>query len=155
MRCPYCDYPEDRVVDSRLIRDNRAIRRRRHCEGCSKRYTTYETIEDETPFIVKKDGRRQPYDRPKLLAGLIRACEKRPVATGTIESFVDRLETSLAEAHSREVPSSQLGEEVMTFLRGTDPIAYIRFASVYRSYSDLQQFIEEIQDINQIEKGLV
>jgi transcriptional repressor NrdR len=155
MRCPYCQYDEDRVVDSRLIRDNRAIRRRRHCEGCGKRYTTYETIEDEAPFIVKKDGRRQPYDRAKLLGGLIRACEKRPVGTATVESFVDRLEASLAEAHTREVPSSQLGEEVMAFLRDTDPIAYIRFASVYRSYSDIQHFIEEIQQIGEAEKGLV
>ena len=150
MRCPYCGYLEDRVVDSRLIRNNRAIRRRRHCEGCAKRYTTYETIEDEEPVIVKKDGRRQPYDRAKLLGGLIRACEKRPVSTPKIESFVDRLEVKLTEGQSREVPSSDLGESVANFLRETDPIAYIRFASVYNSFSDLHQFIEEIQ---RVEKG--
>ena len=150
MRCPYCAYLEDRVVDSRLIRNNRAIRRRRHCEGCAKRYTTYETIEDEEPVIVKKDGRRQPYDRSKLLGGLIRACEKRPVSTTTIEAFVDRLEVQLAEGQSREVPSSDLGGEVGRFLRETDAIAYIRFASVYHSFSDLHQFIEEIQ---RVEKG--
>ncbi len=150
MRCPYCGYLEDRVVDSRLIRNNRAIRRRRHCEGCAKRYTTYETIEDEEPVIVKKDGRRQPYDRAKLLGGLIRACEKRPVSTPKIESFVDRLEVQLTEGQSREVPSSDLGESVANFLRETDAIAYIRFASVYHSFSDLHQFIEEIQ---RVEKG--
>ena len=150
MRCPYCGYLEDRVVDSRLIRNNRAIRRRRHCEGCAKRYTTYETIEDEEPVIVKKDGRRQPYDRAKLLGGLIRACEKRPVSTPKIESFVDRLEVKLTEGQSREVPSSDLGESVAHFLRETDPIAYIRFASVYHSFSELHQFIEEIQ---RVEKG--
>jgi transcriptional repressor NrdR len=149
MRCPFCAYQEDRVIDSRLIRDGRAIRRRRHCEGCEKRYTTYETIDEGTPVIVKKDGRREKFDRQKLMSGIVRACEKRPVSMTQVETFLDQLEGRLGERTAHEIPSSKLGEEVIDFLRSADPIAYIRFASVYRSFHDLHQFIDEIRELSE------
>lgn len=147
MRCPGCGYLQDKVVDSRLVRDGRMIRRRRQCENCESRYTTYEAIEESTPMLVKKDGRREAYDRKKLLGGIVKACQKRPVPMATIESFVDQLEVRVFNGARSEVPSEELGEAVATFLKGADPIAYVRFASVYRSFNDLHQFLDEIRDI--------
>ena len=151
MRCPYCATMEDRVIDSRLVRAGRVIRRRRHCEGCEKRFTTYEAIEEGSPVIVKKDGRREAYNREKLLSGIVAACQKRPIPRADIESAVDLLESRVFEGTSPEVEAEVLGQGVMDFLKRTDPIAYIRFASVYRSFTDLHEFLDEIQDF--IEKS--
>jgi len=153
MRCPHCGYLEDKVVDSRLVREGRVIRRRRRCDECSRRFTTYEQIEDSAPVIVKKDGRRQPYDRQKLTLGIVTACQKRPVPTAVIESGIDQLESDLFEGSSREVPAEELGKAVMNFLKDADPIAYVRFASVYRSYSDLGQFLDEINEMIESPSG--
>ena len=150
MRCPYCGFQEDRVVDSRNIRNGAAIRRRRQCEGCSKRFTTYENIEDGALFIVKKDGRREAYDRKKFKGGVLRACEKRPISVNLIDEFLNGVEQRLFEGSTVEIPSELLGEASAEFLKGVDPIAYIRFASVYRSFSELHQFIEEIEELSDI-----
>lgn len=147
MRCPYCSGMDDRVVDSRLVRDGRVIRRRRQCEGCAKRYTTYETIDENQPVIVKKDGRREEYSKDKLLGGILRACQKRPVPMSEINDFVETLEARLFEGSRPEVSSDELGESVMDFLKKVDAIAYIRFASVYRSFADLSEFVDEIQEL--------
>ena len=147
MRCPFCHFLDDKVIDSRLVREGRAIRRRRRCEGCQRRYTTYEQIEDSAPVIVKKDGRRQAYDRQKLMVGIVTACQKRPVSTPSIEAGVDQIEADLFEGGSREIQAEELGIAVMGFLKSVDPIAYVRFASVYRSYSDLGEFLDEIHQL--------
>lgn len=147
MRCPYCSGMDDRVVDSRLVRNGRVIRRRRQCEGCAKRYTTYETIDENQPVIVKKDGRREEYSKDKLSGGILRACQKRPVPMSEINDFVETLEARLFEGSRPEVSSDELGESVMDFLKQVDPIAYIRFASVYRSFADLSEFVDEIQEL--------
>ena len=148
MRCPRCAHLEDRVIDSRLVRDGRVIRRRRQCVDCGFRFTTYEESEESTPMLVKRDGRRERYDRQKLLSGIVKACQKRPVAMAAIDEFVDRLEADLFGGGLSEVPSSEVGEGVSGFLKETDPIAYIRFASVYRRFSDLHQFLDEIRDFH-------
>ena len=147
MRCPYCSGMDDRVVDSRLVRNGSVIRRRRQCEGCAKRYTTYETIDENQPVIVKKDGRREEYSKDKLSGGILRACQKRPVPMSEINDFVETLEARLFEGSRPEVSSDELGESVMEFLKQVDPIAYIRFASVYRSFGDLSEFVDEIQEL--------
>lgn len=152
MRCPFCAHLEDKVVDSRLVREGRVIRRRRHCESCQKRFTTYEAIDEGTPIIVKKDGRRQPYDREKLLGGIFAACQKRPVPTAAIMAAVDGIEARLFEGSANEVQSDRLGAGVMEFLKRTDAIAYIRFASVYRSFNDLHEFLDEIQEMIETEE---
>lgn len=138
---------DDRVVDSRLVRNGSVIRRRRQCEGCAKRYTTYETIDENQPVIVKKDGRREEYSKDKLSGGILRACQKRPVPMSEINDFVETLEARLFEGSRPEVSSDELGESVMEFLKQVDPIAYIRFASVYRSFGDLSEFVDEIQEL--------
>ena len=148
MRCPFCAFQEDRVVDSRNIRSGAAIRRRRQCEGCNKRFTTYESIEEGTPVIVKKDGRREPYDRQKFKGGVLRACQKRPISVTLIDEFINGVEQRLFEGTAVELPAELLGEAAAEFLKGVDPIAYIRFASVYRSFSELHQFIEEIEELS-------
>ncbi len=147
MRCPQCGCQDDKVVDSRAVQDGRATRRRRQCEGCGRRFTTFEQIEESTPIIVKKDGRRESWERQKLIAGLQRACEKRPVPTAAIESFADRLEQRIVESGTPEVAAREVGEAVMGFLREADAIAYLRFASVYKSFSDLGEFLDEIEGI--------
>ena len=153
MRCPGCGYLQDKVVDSRLVRDGRMIRRRRQCENCESRYTTYESIEESTPMLVKKDGRREAYDRQKLLSGIVKACQKRPVPMPTIRSFVEKLEVRVFNGARSEVPSAELGEAVAAFLKGADPIAYVRFASVYRSFNDLHEFLDEIRQVIEQDKG--
>jgi transcriptional repressor NrdR len=135
------------VVDSREGRDGQVIRRRRECLGCRKRFTTYERI-DEIPFmVVKKDGRREPFDRHKILTGLIKACEKRPISIATLEMIVDEIETTLQETPERELPASRIGTWLMDKLKGIDKVAYVRFASVYRDFKDLREFEKEIDNV--------
>src|SRR5271155_5413617 len=147
MRCPYCRTREDRVVDSRISGDGGTIRRRRMCASCERRFTTYERVEEATPMVVKKDNRREPYDRLKVIAGIKRACEKRPVSMETIEQIADRIEASVAERGGKEVPSSFVGSAVMNELHEIDQVAYVRFASVYRSFKDIDEFMHELEDL--------
>ncbi|OGW60955.1 MAG: transcriptional regulator NrdR [Nitrospirae bacterium RIFCSPHIGHO2_01_FULL_66_17] len=144
MRCPFCTHQEDKVVDSRSSREGIVIRRRRECLGCQRRYTTYERVEEVLPLVVKKDGRREPFDRTKILQGLKKACEKRPVGLSVIEEVVDRVEKKMLEMGEPEIPSRVIGEEVMTQLHGVDQVAYVRFASVYREFKDVTQFMDEL-----------
>jgi len=147
MRCPFCHSTRNRVIDSRPSREANAIRRRRECLKCGRRFTTYEQVEETLPLIVKKDGRREPYQRAKVAEGIKKACEKRPVSIDTIENFLDDLERELLESGQREVPSSWIGERVMAKLREWDEVAYVRFASVYRHFADATDFMEEIRNL--------
>lgn len=147
MKCPFCGHQEDKVVDSRASSDGVAIRRRRECLGCSKRFTTYEHLEEQPLMIIKKDGRREPFDRHKLLAGLVKACEKRPVSMDSLEHLVDQIERELSQQFEREVSSSEIGERVMKNLHAIDPVAYVRFASVYREFKDVAEFMKELKDL--------
>jgi transcriptional repressor NrdR len=147
MRCPFCRDLENRVVDSRLGKDGDAIRRRRHCEHCGRRFTTYERVEEALPMVVKKDGRREPFERAKIVSGLKRACEKRPVSVDTIEALTDKLERQLQESGEKEITSRALGEAVMRELHELDGVAYVRFASVYRSFRDVREFMRELEDL--------
>ena len=154
MKCPFCGYLEDKVVDSRESREGEAIRRRRECLRCERRFTSYERI-DEIPYmVVKKDGRRETYDRLKIINGLKRACEKRPVSINTIEAITDRIERSLQERGEKEIPSSVIGETLMRELHDTDPVAYVRFASVYRSFKDISEFMVELEELLKERKGV-
>ncbi|MCL6622378.1 MAG: transcriptional regulator NrdR [Syntrophobacterales bacterium] len=147
MRCPFCHSTQNRVIDSRPSREANAIRRRRECLKCGRRFTTYEQVEETLPLIIKKDGRREPYQRTKVAEGIKKACEKRPVSIDTIENFLDDLERELLESGQREVPSSWIGERVMAKLREWDDVAYVRFASVYRHFTDATDFMEEIRQL--------
>lgn len=147
MKCPFCGHQEDKVVDSRGSGDGSSIRRRRECLGCGKRFTTYEHVEEQPLMVVKKDGRREPFDRHKLLGGLVKACEKRPVSMDDLEKLVDELERELSQQFEREVPSREVGERVMKKLHALDPVAYVRFASVYREFKDVEQFMRELKDL--------
>ena len=147
MRCPFCSKLDNKVIDSRLSQAGEVVRRRRECEGCGRRYTTYERIEQTLPLVVKKDGRRQPYDRVKLLAGLRRACVKRPVSAETLERLLNRLERQLVDLGDPEVSSAVLGDKVLGALRDTDPVAYVRFASVYRDFQNAEEFMEELRTL--------
>jgi len=147
MRCPFCRDLENRVVDSRLGKDGDAIRRRRHCEHCGRRFTTYERVEESLPMVVKKDGRREPFERGKIVSGLKRACEKRPVSVDTIEAVADKLERQLQEGGEREVTSREIGEALMRELHELDAVAYVRFASVYRSFRDVHEFMRELEEL--------
>src|SRR6188474_2434760 len=147
MKCPFCHEIENRVIDSRLSKDNNMIRRRRECERCTRRFTTYERVEEMMPLIVKKDGRREGYDRIKVINGLKRACEKRPVSINTIETITDRIERALQERGEKEIQSSVIGETLMRELHDTDPVAYVRFASVYRSFKDISEFMVELEEL--------
>ena len=147
MKCPYCGDPESKVIDSRVSKDGGMIRRRRECEVCGKRFTTYERVEEMLPLLVKKDGRREPYDRTKVINGLKKACEKRPISVETIEKTASDIETALLEAGEPEVPSSRVGEQVMQALKELDEVAYIRFASVYSSFKDVGEFVDLIKKI--------
>ncbi|MEO2166844.1 MAG: transcriptional regulator NrdR [bacterium] len=149
MKCPGCRDLNNRVVDSRLGKDGDVIRRRRECDHCGRRFTTYERVEEHLPAIVKKDDRRESFDRRKLLDGLLKACEKRPVPVDDIEATADRIERSLLEMGEKEVPSSVIGEAVMHALHELDTVAYVRFASVYRSFQDIDEFMNELQDLLQ------
>ena len=141
MRCPYCADENSKVIDSRLSAAGEVTRRRRECEGCTRRYTTYERVEQALPMILKKDGKRQPFDPDKLLAGLQRSCAKRPVAPETLERIVGDVQRALADTGESEVASSFVGGKVLELLRDVDQVAYVRFASVYREFQDTQEFI--------------
>ncbi len=143
MRCPYCGTLDNRVIDSRLSQAGEVTRRRRECESCGRRYTTYERVEHTTPLIIKKDGRRQPYDRNKLLAGLRRACVKRPVSAEALERLLNQVERWMADTGDQEISSADLGERVLLELRELDQVAYVRFASVYRDFQDVGEFLGE------------
>ena len=145
MKCPFCDTVEDKVVDSRMAKEGQVIRRRRECLSCKRRYTSYERIEESLPMVVKKDGRREPFDRAKILSGLKKACEKRPISVATIEAAADRIEKRMQELGETEVPSRTVGEEVMKELHRLDQVAYVRFASVYREFKDIDQFMDELK----------
>lgn len=145
MQCPYCGASGTRVMDSRLGREGNSIRRRRCCSECERRFTTFERVEDAMPLVVKKDGRRQPYDRSKIVAGIQRACEKRPVSVATIEKLVDRLEIAFTATGDPEIPASQVGQSVMESLKEVDQVAYVRFASVYRQFKDPNEFMNELR----------
>lgn len=147
MKCPYCGFAQDRVVDSRESKEADSIRRRRECERCNKRFTTYERI-DEIPYmVVKKDGRREKFDRSKLLAGILHACEKRPISTSTMEALVDETEAYLMDSPERERSTRDIGELLMEKLRVLDTVAYIRFASVYRDFKDVTEFRNELEQL--------
>jgi len=147
MKCPYCEYFESRVVDSRPTDEGQAIRRRRECISCSKRFTTYEKIEEIPIIIVKKDGNRQAYDRNKLLNGILKSCEKRPVSMSTIEQIADDIEKNLSNSLEKEITSVEVGEMVMNVLKNVDEVAYVRFASVYRQFKDVNSFMDELKKL--------
>jgi transcriptional repressor NrdR len=147
MKCPYCGFAQDRVVDSRESKEADSIRRRRECERCNKRFTTYERI-DEIPYmVVKKDGRREKFDRQKVLSGLLHACEKRPVAAIKLEEIVDQTEAFVVDSPERERSTREVGELIMSRLKEIDTVAYIRFASVYRDFKDVREFKEELEEL--------
>jgi transcriptional repressor NrdR len=147
MRCPFCGHEEDKVVDSRSSKDGKAIRRRRECLECGERFTTYEYVENVSLTIIKNDQRREPYDRQKLMQGLVAACKKRPISVKKIESIVDKIEEQLESLGKMEVPSNDIGKMVMVQLFELDEVAYIRFASVYRKFKDVSEFVLEVQGI--------
>ena len=147
MKCPFCGHLDNKVIDSRLSAGGEVTRRRRECELCQRRYTTYERVEQVLPLVIKKDDRRETFDRMKILAGLRRACEKRPVSTEELDRFLDAIEKELAESGDKEVSSSLIGEKVMSHLRDLDQVAYVRFASVYRSFKDIHEFMSELSDL--------
>ena len=147
MKCPFCHSSENRVIDSRISKDGSAIRRRRECLGCSKRFTTYEVVEDVMPMVVKKDGRREPFDRVKIRNGLLKACEKRPISIDVVEGAVDRVERACQDIQGKEISSSVVGEKVMAELHQLDGVAYVRFASVYRQFRDVNDFFDELKDL--------
>ncbi|MBU8921189.1 MAG: transcriptional regulator NrdR [Bacteroidales bacterium] len=147
MRCPACGHEEDKVVDSRSTKENSAIRRRRECIACGNRFTTYEYVEHRPVMVVKKDGRREHYSRDKIMNGLLRACEKRSVPAETLENLVDEVEKAVTGRVRDEIPTQELGNEVMTRLAGIDQVAYVRFASVYRDFKDINQFLAELKGL--------
>ena len=147
MNCPFCGHREDKVIDSRESKEGDVIRRRRQCLGCERRFTTYERS-DEIPYmVVKKDGRREKFDRQKVLAGLLKACEKRPVPMTKLAEVVDSVEAKLAETADREITTTEIGEMIMDRLRNLDKIAYVRFASVYRDFQDVEAFLNELKNL--------
>ena len=147
MRCPFCSHPESKVIDSRPAEEGSSIRRRRECLACRKRFTTYETMECLPIMVVKKDGSRQSFDRNKVMAGLIRACEKRPVPYSTLENMVSEIEQVLQNKMEREISSTEIGELVMERLKKVDDVSYVRFASVYRQFKDINTFISELSKL--------
>ena len=147
MKCPFCSHDDTRVVDSRLGKEGNNIRRRRECIDCERRFTTYERVEETLPLVIKKDGRRETFDRQKIISGIQRACEKRPVSIATIEKVVDQMELSLQESGEKEIDASRIGEAVMSALQSIDEVAYVRFASVYRQFRDINEFMSELKDI--------
>ncbi|TSA08568.1 MAG: transcriptional repressor NrdR [Deltaproteobacteria bacterium] len=147
MKCPFCGHVEDKVIDSRVSKDNLIIRRRRECFRCQSRFTTYERVEEFMPLVIKKDGRREPFNRKKVVEGLKKACEKRPISINLIEEFVDGLEKTLQEMGEKEITCSVIGEKVMAKLREWDEVAYVRFASVYKQFKDLDEFMIELKGL--------
>jgi transcriptional repressor NrdR len=154
MKCPYCGHPEDRVMDSRPSKGGSAIRRRRECMKCQKRFTTYEQIEEIMPMVVKRDGRREPFDRLKIIAGVRKALEKRAVSAEKIEGMVDDIEMILQERAAKEINSTEIGEMVIRRLQDVDDVAYVRFASVYRQFKDINAFMDEVKRLLAREKTI-
>ena len=152
MRCPYCGHLEDRVVDSREAQEGQTTRRRRECLGCARRFTTYERIEEVLPQVVKKDGRREAFDRAKIVEGVATACQKRPISAEQIEALVSGIERQLQEMGEREIKTTAIGEAVMQRLRKLDEVAYVRFASVYRQFEDVQEFMAELRGLLETRK---
>ena len=147
MKCPFCSHLDNRVIDSRLSRDGDVTRRRRECARCERRFTTYERVEEILPLVVKKDGRREKFDRQKVLNGLLRACEKRPVPIGKLEQIVNEAEAFVIESPERERKTTEIGELIMNRLRRYDKVAYVRFASVYLDFKDVKEFMTELKDL--------
>jgi transcriptional repressor NrdR len=147
MKCPFCANAENKVIDSRISKDGKAIRRRRECMGCGKRFTTYEFVEDILPMVVKKDGRREVFDRMKIRNGVMKACEKRPISMEAMEKIVENVEQDCQEFQGDEIPSTVIGEKVMNELKALDGVAYVRFASVYRQFRDVGEFMTELKDL--------
>ena len=147
MKCPFCGHPESKVIDSRPADENASIRRRRECLACGKRFTTYETVESLPIVVIKKDGSRQSFDRQKVLRGMIRACEKRPVSLAELERIADEIEQELQNSMEREIRTADIGEKVMERLRSVDQVAYVRFASVYRQFKDIDTFMAELNKL--------
>jgi transcriptional repressor NrdR len=148
MICPFCGFREDKVIDSRESKEGESIRRRRQCLSCERRYTTYERC-DEVPYmVIKKDGRREKFDRQKVLNGLLRACEKRPIGMGKLADLVNQVESLVLESPEREIPTTRIGEDLMTSLKALDKIAYVRFASVYRDFQDVEEFMRELNSVS-------
>ena len=152
MKCPYCGNVEDKVVDSRLSAEGNSIRRRRECLKCERRFTTYERIEESPLMVVKKDGRREPFERKKILTGLVKACEKRPISMENLEKLVDRIEFTIQKNYEKEVKSKEIGEMAINMLQELDEIAYVRFASVYRQFKDVGQFMKELKGLKDLEE---
>jgi len=148
MICPFCGFREDKVIDSRESKEGESIRRRRQCLSCERRYTTYERC-DEVPYmVIKKDGRREKFDRQKVLNGLLRACEKRPISMGKLADLVNQVESLVLESPEREIPTTRIGEDLMTSLKALDKISYVRFASVYRDFQDVEEFMRELNSVS-------
>jgi transcriptional repressor NrdR len=147
MKCPFCGNLEDKVIDSRTSKEGEAIRRRRECLKCGKRFTSYERVEDMVPMVVKKDGRRESFDRAKILHGLKKACEKRPISIDSLDGITDSIEKKLIGLGVKEIPSTWIGEEVMSSLKETDKVAYVRFASVYRQFKDINDLMDEVKTL--------
>jgi transcriptional repressor NrdR len=147
MKCPFCGYTEDKVIDSRSSNEDRSIRRRRECLKCSKRFTTYEYVEQVSLMVIKKDGRREAFDRNKIISGIVKACEKRPVSIEKIEELVDKVERELQKNFDKEVKAQEVGELVMDHLHTLDEVAYVRFASVYRQFKDINHFMKELKEL--------
>ena len=147
MKCPYCSFTESKVIDSRSAEDGTSIRRRRECLKCQKRFTTYEKLETISLVVVKQDNSRQPYDREKIVRGLIRACEKRPITYAQMEDVADRIESELYQMMSKEVTSTEIGEKVMSHLKELDEVAYVRFASVHKHFSNIESFMTALKEL--------
>jgi transcriptional repressor NrdR len=147
MKCPYCAKMNNKVIDSRVSKDGRMIRRRRECLECQRRFTTYEKLEDVLPMVIKKDGRREPFSRDKIVSGIRKACQKRPISMTKIEEFVDSLEFHFQELGKKEIESPDIGEKVINKLKEWDEVAYVRFASVYRQFKDINEFMAELEGI--------
>jgi len=145
MKCPFCENPEDKVIDSRTSKEGNAIRRRRECLQCGKRFTSYERVEDVVPMVEKKDSRREPFNPSKIKSGLLIACKKRPIETGRIDEIVDNIEKKLIGLGVKEIQSSWVGEEIMSALKDLDQVAYVRFASVYRQFKDINDLMDEVK----------
>lgn len=154
MKCPACHYKETKVIDSRLSTEGSSIRRRRECLKCEKRFTTYEYVEKVPLMVIKRDGRRQPFDRTKIVSGLVKACEKRPISIDQIEAITSEIERQIQKKYEREVSSTAIGEIIMAKLASLDEVAYVRFASVYRQFKDVNQFMQELKIILEREKSL-
>ena len=147
MKCPFCGHSENKVIDSRISKEGKAVRRRRECLGCSKRFTTYEYVEEVLPMVVKKDGRREQFDRQKILTGVKKACEKRQISMDVIDQLIDNVEQACQEMQAEEISSTLIGENIMKELKKIDGVAYVRFASVYRQFRDVGEFMSELKDL--------